>query len=314
MPIRLSRVKIAWLSVSPVPFEPDHQPVAHQHVVADAFEIDDVLDARHRCAWRGGPKDQRDGAKRECGEAGEAFDDGHEYRSSKPMGSGLPHARPVPRPKSLSMARKSGIAGAGRERQYVPPGAASFAAALKRLLTLCLRCFGAMRIEWTPPLRAAISASRRRGHGSRSILQPLVLGGERRRAGRAHRDRRDAGGRRAAVAPGNVRRPGRTAPRRWRAARSCSMRSTSCAMRSSRRRCRARSLAALARLAGETAPLVDDPRLAEILAEIELRAAVELAKLGDMPRSRRRALSSRLRSATPIHILAARFELALWEW
>ncbi|HXQ50990.1 MAG TPA: flagellar assembly protein FliX [Stellaceae bacterium] len=40
-------------------------------------------------------------------------------------------------------------------------------------------------------------------------------------------------------------------------------------------------LAALVRLAGETAPLVDDPRLAEILSEIELRAAVELAKLGD---------------------------------
>jgi hypothetical protein len=40
-------------------------------------------------------------------------------------------------------------------------------------------------------------------------------------------------------------------------------------------------LEALAQLAGETAPLVDDPRLAEILGEIELRAAVELAKLGD---------------------------------
>jgi hypothetical protein len=39
-------------------------------------------------------------------------------------------------------------------------------------------------------------------------------------------------------------------------------------------------LAALAQLAGEAAPLVDDPRLAEILSEIELRAAVELAKLG----------------------------------
>jgi len=38
---------------------------------------------------------------------------------------------------------------------------------------------------------------------------------------------------------------------------------------------------ALARLAREAAPLVDDPRLAEILTEIELRAAVELAKLGD---------------------------------
>jgi hypothetical protein len=39
-------------------------------------------------------------------------------------------------------------------------------------------------------------------------------------------------------------------------------------------------LAALAQLAGEAAPRVDDPRLAEILADIELRAAVELAKLG----------------------------------
>lgn len=38
-------------------------------------------------------------------------------------------------------------------------------------------------------------------------------------------------------------------------------------------------LAALAQLARDHAPLVDDPRLAEILAEIELRAAVELAKL-----------------------------------
>lgn len=35
----------------------------------------------------------------------------------------------------------------------------------------------------------------------------------------------------------------------------------------------------LARLAQENAAVVDDPRLAEILAEIELRAAVELAKL-----------------------------------
>jgi len=41
-------------------------------------------------------------------------------------------------------------------------------------------------------------------------------------------------------------------------------------------------LAALAQFAGETAPLVDDPRLAEILGEIELRAAVELAKLGEI--------------------------------
>lgn len=40
-------------------------------------------------------------------------------------------------------------------------------------------------------------------------------------------------------------------------------------------------LAALARLAAEQVPLVDDPRLAAILGEIELRAAVELAKLGD---------------------------------
>jgi hypothetical protein len=38
-------------------------------------------------------------------------------------------------------------------------------------------------------------------------------------------------------------------------------------------------LAALAQLAQEHAGLVDDPRLAAILGEIELRAAVELAKL-----------------------------------
>ena len=38
-------------------------------------------------------------------------------------------------------------------------------------------------------------------------------------------------------------------------------------------------LEALARLAAERGPMVDDPRLAEVLAEIELRAAVELAKL-----------------------------------
>ncbi len=41
-------------------------------------------------------------------------------------------------------------------------------------------------------------------------------------------------------------------------------------------------LEALARLAREHAQAVDDPKLAEILAEIELRAAVELAKLGDI--------------------------------
>jgi hypothetical protein len=40
-------------------------------------------------------------------------------------------------------------------------------------------------------------------------------------------------------------------------------------------------LAALARLSRESVALVDDPQLAEILAEIELRAAVELAKLGE---------------------------------
>ena len=38
-------------------------------------------------------------------------------------------------------------------------------------------------------------------------------------------------------------------------------------------------LEALARFAAEQSPLVDDPRLADILAEIELRTAVELAKL-----------------------------------
>lgn len=37
----------------------------------------------------------------------------------------------------------------------------------------------------------------------------------------------------------------------------------------------------LARLAREQGPLVDDPQLAEVLAEIELRVAVELAKLGE---------------------------------
>lgn len=36
----------------------------------------------------------------------------------------------------------------------------------------------------------------------------------------------------------------------------------------------------LARLAREGRPAIDDPRLAEVLAEIELRAEVELAKLG----------------------------------
>jgi hypothetical protein len=41
-------------------------------------------------------------------------------------------------------------------------------------------------------------------------------------------------------------------------------------------------LEALGRLAAEAAPLAHDPRLAEILAEIELRAAVEIAKLGDL--------------------------------
>jgi len=38
-------------------------------------------------------------------------------------------------------------------------------------------------------------------------------------------------------------------------------------------------LETLARLAAETTPLVDDARLQEILGEIEVRAAVELAKL-----------------------------------
>lgn len=36
----------------------------------------------------------------------------------------------------------------------------------------------------------------------------------------------------------------------------------------------------LAQLARESRPAIDDPRLAEVLAEIELRAEVELAKLG----------------------------------
>ncbi len=38
-------------------------------------------------------------------------------------------------------------------------------------------------------------------------------------------------------------------------------------------------LETLARLAAETSPLVDDAKLQEILGEIEVRAAVELAKL-----------------------------------
>ena len=37
----------------------------------------------------------------------------------------------------------------------------------------------------------------------------------------------------------------------------------------------------LARLAREQGPLLDDPALAEVMAEIELRVAVELAKLGE---------------------------------
>lgn len=37
----------------------------------------------------------------------------------------------------------------------------------------------------------------------------------------------------------------------------------------------------LERLAREQAPLVDDPHLSEVLAEIELRVAVELAKLAE---------------------------------
>lgn len=42
-----------------------------------------------------------------------------------------------------------------------------------------------------------------------------------------------------------------------------------------------RHLHELARLAREQAPVLDDPRLAEVLAEIELRVAVELAKLDE---------------------------------
>jgi hypothetical protein len=41
-------------------------------------------------------------------------------------------------------------------------------------------------------------------------------------------------------------------------------------------------LEALARLSAETTPLVDDARLREILSEIEIRAAVELAKLENL--------------------------------
>ena len=41
-------------------------------------------------------------------------------------------------------------------------------------------------------------------------------------------------------------------------------------------------LETLARLAAETTPLVDDARLQEILGEIEVRVAVELAKLDSM--------------------------------
>ena len=40
-------------------------------------------------------------------------------------------------------------------------------------------------------------------------------------------------------------------------------------------------LHALARLAREQSPLQDDPQLAEVLAELELRVAVELAKIGE---------------------------------
>ncbi len=46
MPIRLCCVNGALRSVSPVLVEADHEAAADQHVVANAFDIDDVLDAR----------------------------------------------------------------------------------------------------------------------------------------------------------------------------------------------------------------------------------------------------------------------------
>ncbi len=137
-----------------------------------------------------------------------------------------------------------------------------------------------MRIEWTPPLRPASQRRDERGTVTDRSFAP-TLGGETAAKVSAPAAAAataiegllalqeifdEAGGRRRAVARGDKLLDALDGLRHALLAG---------ALPRSR-------IEELGRLAAEAVPLTHDPRLAEILGEIELRAAVELAKLGDV--------------------------------
>lgn len=136
-----------------------------------------------------------------------------------------------------------------------------------------------MRIEWTPPLRPATTRRDERGAGAGDQSFAGAVGGE--------------------TAPSPAAAPAALGPvdgllvlqevsdsltgRRRALARGASFLDHLEELRMAlltgivpRERLRD-----LARLLRENAPAVDDPGLAEVLSEIELRVAVELAKLGE---------------------------------
>jgi hypothetical protein len=137
-----------------------------------------------------------------------------------------------------------------------------------------------MRIEWTPPLRPASQRRDERGTvGDRAFTTSLGTEPAAKVAAPAaaattaiegllalQEISDEAGGRRRAVARGDKLLDALDGLRHALLAG---------ALPRSR-------IEELGRLAAEAVPLTHDPRLAEILAEIELRAAVELAKLGDL--------------------------------
>jgi hypothetical protein len=135
-----------------------------------------------------------------------------------------------------------------------------------------------MRIEWTPPLRPASQRRDERGTVTDRSFAP-TLGSETAAKVAApaaataieglmalQEISDEAGGRRRAIAHGDKLLDALDGLRHALLAGALP---------------RAR-IEELGRLAAEAVPLTHDPRLAEILGEIELRAAVELAKLGDV--------------------------------
>jgi len=133
-----------------------------------------------------------------------------------------------------------------------------------------------MRIEWTPPVRPA---SQRRDDKGGTVDRSFTLGGESVAGPASTQGAQSMSAIEGLLSLQEV--PDPSTGRRRAVARGDKLLDELDALRLAlldgvmpRER-----LEGLARLAAEQTPLVDDTRLAEILGEIELRTAVELAKL-----------------------------------